>query len=106
MKEVLIIDETKNANMLAQVVGESFGCLPKIANSMESAEKYFNRKFDVAIIGEMDGKYREIYSRVNADKKIVYTKKDSLIEKCKLKGIEAHKNTGHEEMDLVGVIGL
>jgi hypothetical protein len=103
MKEVLIVD-TKDANRLAHIVGELFGCWSQIANSFESAESYFDQKFDVALIGEMDGRYGEIYSRVDADRKIVYTTNEALIKRCRREGIAAIKNTGHEESDLAGVL--
>jgi hypothetical protein len=103
MKTVLVIDEANTANLVAAVVSEVFGHESFCADSLEGAREYFDKEFDVAIIGRVD-RYKEIHSRVHADRKVIYTTDDYLIKKCGHEGIEAIKNTGHEENDLAGVL--
>ena len=104
MKDVAVIDNVNNANILAQVVGELFGHWPYILNTVEEARGYSKQKFDVVIMGEMDGKYKEIYPMMKADDKSVYTSNENVIQECKKIGIRAIKNTGNFGRDLGGIL--
>lgn len=89
-KTALLVEDNASCLKAYARYLEDRGYAVTTAMTAEQAKKFYKKQFDVAIIDGLNGECFDIYTKINATKKVIYTGDDKIIEEAKQKGMKVN----------------